>query len=239
MLPNNGRPTYYFRGNVTNNYVSFAGYTWRIVRVNEDGTVRLIMSNEINNNTEYQFNSLSSEVINIYYSESGESGIKYYLDTWYVNNIEQNGYSSKVAKGNYFCEQAKVSLDSDYSTNSGADMIAYNNYEPNFMCENDANGYGLVNASIGLITYDEAMYAGGYFDLPNNSYYLYRGMNYWTMSPAGVSATNATAWIIYTNGILHHNNVTNYNKIRPVINLKADVTATGLGTEENVPERIV
>jgi len=31
---NTGKPTYYFRGNVTNNYVKFAGQTWRIVRVN-------------------------------------------------------------------------------------------------------------------------------------------------------------------------------------------------------------
>lgn len=31
------KKTYYFRGAVTNNYVSFAGQTWRIVRINEDG----------------------------------------------------------------------------------------------------------------------------------------------------------------------------------------------------------
>ena len=42
----NGKPTYYFRGNVTNNYVTFAGMTWRIVRINEDGTIRLISALE-------------------------------------------------------------------------------------------------------------------------------------------------------------------------------------------------
>ena len=31
--------TYYYRGNVTNNYVSFAGFIWRIVRINGDGTM--------------------------------------------------------------------------------------------------------------------------------------------------------------------------------------------------------
>ena len=36
------RVTYYFRGDVENNYVSFAGLIWRIVRINEDGTVRLM-----------------------------------------------------------------------------------------------------------------------------------------------------------------------------------------------------
>ena len=34
--------TYYFRGAVTNNYVKFAGYYWRIVRINGDGSIRLI-----------------------------------------------------------------------------------------------------------------------------------------------------------------------------------------------------
>lgn len=36
--------SYYYRGNVKNNYVSYAGYTWRIVRENGDGSIRLIYS---------------------------------------------------------------------------------------------------------------------------------------------------------------------------------------------------
>ena len=39
--------TYYFRGAVENNYVSFAGFMWRIVRINEDGSVRLIKRDSI------------------------------------------------------------------------------------------------------------------------------------------------------------------------------------------------
>ena len=34
--------SYYFRGATTNNYVKFAGFYWRIVRINGDGTIRLI-----------------------------------------------------------------------------------------------------------------------------------------------------------------------------------------------------
>ena len=36
--------SYYYRGAVRNNYVSFAGFTWRIIRRNGDGSVRLIYS---------------------------------------------------------------------------------------------------------------------------------------------------------------------------------------------------
>ncbi len=34
--------SYYYRGNVTNNYVKFADKYWRIIRINSDGTVRVI-----------------------------------------------------------------------------------------------------------------------------------------------------------------------------------------------------
>ena len=34
--------TYYYRGSVAGNYVKCAGYYWRVIRVNGDGTVRLI-----------------------------------------------------------------------------------------------------------------------------------------------------------------------------------------------------
>ena len=35
--------TYYFRGNVSDNYVNFAGLCWRIVRIDENGSVKLIL----------------------------------------------------------------------------------------------------------------------------------------------------------------------------------------------------
>ncbi len=34
--------SYYFRGVVENNYVKFAGAYWRIIRINGDGTIRMI-----------------------------------------------------------------------------------------------------------------------------------------------------------------------------------------------------
>ena len=35
--------TYYYRGTVTDNYVSFANKLWRIVRINGDGSIRLVL----------------------------------------------------------------------------------------------------------------------------------------------------------------------------------------------------
>ncbi len=36
--------SYYFRGAITDNYVELAGFTWRVVRINGDGSIRLILN---------------------------------------------------------------------------------------------------------------------------------------------------------------------------------------------------
>ena len=38
--------SYYYRGNVVDNYVSFAGMCWRVVRIAGDGTVKLILEDQ-------------------------------------------------------------------------------------------------------------------------------------------------------------------------------------------------
>ena len=43
--------SYYYRGAVKNNYVSFAGFTWRIIRRNGDGSVRMIYSGKSTTDT--------------------------------------------------------------------------------------------------------------------------------------------------------------------------------------------
>ena len=43
--------SYYYRGTVKNNYVSFAGFTWRIIRRNGDGSIRMIYSGKSTSDT--------------------------------------------------------------------------------------------------------------------------------------------------------------------------------------------
>ena len=40
----NNTKSYYFRGEVNNNWVSFGGFYWRVLRINGDGSIRLIYS---------------------------------------------------------------------------------------------------------------------------------------------------------------------------------------------------
>lgn len=224
-----GTPTYYFRGKVENNYVDFAGFTWRIVRINEDGTIRLIMEEGINNNAAYVFNSNSNNYTYMYYSNSATNGAKYYLDLWYQDNIVDKGYSDKVATGNYYCEQVKTKYTDD-TTTGNANVPLYTNYTPSFMCENDGNNKGLINSSIGLLSNDEAIHAGAYFDSADTSYYLYKPYNYWLINAGGVYANSVLIWFMSGgNGSFALGGTAGTRIYRPVININADVNVIGSG----------
>ena len=118
--------TYYYRGNVKNNIVQFAGYYWQIIRINGDGSIRLIydgteknatgVKQSINNKT-YQFNSLYNDPTYVGYmygnpdattfdevhNNTNNSTIKTAVDNWYKTNIVDKGYSDKVATSVGFC----------------------------------------------------------------------------------------------------------------------------------------
>ena len=224
---NTGEPTYYFRGNVTNNYVSFAGQTWRIVRVNEDGTIRIVMQNGISS-TESKFNTNYNNYKYMYYTNSNA---KTKLESWYQTNIGGNtNLASKVATGAYYCEQAKAKYSSSYTSGS-ANMTLYSSYTPDFKCTTDGNGKGSVNASVGLLSYDEVVHAGGYYGRGNSKYYLNKSAIYWwTMSPAGFSGSDSGVWFVTTAGYLNYGDVSGTSRLRAVLNLKADTMVTGIGT---------
>ena len=230
---NTGNPTYYFRGNVENNYVSFAGFTWRIVRINEDGTIRIVMQDGINSNTKYSFNSIKDNLVNTYYTNSQA---KTTLESWYQTNIgSKSDLAKNVTSGAYYCEQAKAKY-SDSWTSGSATMTTYNKYTPYFKCSSDGNGKGVVNASVGLLSYDEVVYAGGYLGQSNSNYYLNNpDIHWWTMSPAGFSGSYSAVWYVAAeSGIVYRDSVANTLCLRPVLILNADTQISdGDGTKEN------
>ena len=230
---NSGKPTYYFRGNVVNNYVNYAEKTWRIVRINEDGSIKLILSQSVYKGF---FNSVSNDYSNIYYSNSDIAKPK--LDSWYATNIYDKGYDSYVKTGE-FCEAAKVKPTQEM-TAGNAIMITPTIYTPNFKCSPDGNGKGIVNGKVGLITYDEVVHAGRTFEASfsgfnYDGYYLFifSSVNY-TMSPAGKNSEGNGLWVIDDEGFSNTSFQSNRDaNMRPVINLNANVIATGTGTSSD------
>ena len=226
-----GNKTYYFRGNPTNNYIKFAGKDYRILRVNEDGTIRIMLTSSIGNN---KFNSTYNTYDKMYYTNSE---LKTVVDNWFTTNITGDN-ASKVVSGNYFCEAARVAYDgTDYKLNTGSTKLtAKESYTPTFECTTDGNGKGVVTSKVGLVTYDETIYAGGWYYVSELSYpyYLNSGSSYWTMIPAGFSDYNyANAWYVRSGGNTGNTNVGSTRGVRPVLILSADTLVSGSGTSSD------
>ena len=227
----NSGTTYFYRGAVTNNYVSFAGSTWRIVRINENGSVRLLLNEGINNNMNYKFNPSYNNYSYMYYSNSDvDNGVKRTVDTWYDNNIK--GYEEYIADTE-FCEQFKVTYSSSYATAGSVTVPLYSSYTSNFKCSTDGNGKGVLTSKVGLLTYDEAVHAGNHYNNSSDSYITNSNYYYWLMSPAGADNIFADAWFVNNGGNINVNYVRSNRVVRPVISLKAGLLATGSGTSDD------
>ena len=221
--------TYYFRGAVTNNYVKFAGKTWRIVRINGDGTIRLILHGNIAYKKFKSPDAGNAQYVGYTYNGT-DSEIKTYLEnTWYNSNLSD--YDEYIAEST-FCNDTITASTSGSFTYYGARERLKTNKTPSFKCNNTDKSYGgMYKLKIGLITADEVAFAGGKFSTTNSSYYLNLGYNYWTMSPYHSSSSSNNMFYVSSSGSLLNYSVSSSLYVVPVINLKYNTIITsGTGT---------
>lgn len=132
MAPDAYGTSYYYRGNVQNNYVKFANFYWRIVRINGDGSVRIIYDGTVAHangeestdrtigNSKYNYSDIDNAYAGYMYGIPGsstyeethanvnDSEIKKYIDTWYENNIKTSKYENYLVD-NVFCNNRSIS----------------------------------------------------------------------------------------------------------------------------------
>ncbi len=77
--------TFYFRGTNQNNNFSFMNKDWKIVRINKDGSIKLVLNDSIGTST-YQ-------------------NIDTTLNTWYNSNIKGKDYEKYIVQDNYCNDQ--------------------------------------------------------------------------------------------------------------------------------------
>mgnify|MGYP004639542743 FL=1 len=182
--------SYYYRGAVENNYLKFAGYFWRVVRINGNGSIRIIYdgtsahaNGESSADRQYgtsQFNTNYNNNMYVgYMYTSGEahgtgtsSAIKTNADKFYTDKL--SSYASKLDTNAGFCgDRSNLNQQSGVGTGT---VITYNKgylrveeSAPTLTCENASDYYTVASASsgnkklsypIGLITADEMMLAG-------------------------------------------------------------------------------
>ncbi len=159
--------TYYFRGAVEDNYVKIGDMEllWRIVRVNGDGTIRLI-ADEVVGESSFNINRDNEKYVGYTYDNSkpnvGDgtpSTIKTYLENWYTINLGE--YDNLIASTRY-CNDTSVFSVSDNIIYYGMEGRLNINKTPQFICPNTTNSYGgEYDLKIGLLSADEAVFAGG------------------------------------------------------------------------------
>ena len=276
--------SYVYAGAPTDNWVSFAGYYWRIIRINGDGSIRMIYAGtsttesgtddqistsayNTNRNDNayvgYMYGSTGASSYSATHANTNNSTIKGILDNWYKTNIVDKGHSDKVSTEAGFCNDRKTQsgIWSGYGNlGYGTNLTGYapagrlisneswkSSQTPSLKCSQIDNDMFTVSGSskgnhkltypVGLITSDEVVLAGGFGGSSNNSYYLHTGKFYWTMSPYNFySSGGALVFYVQSSGslsIIYNDGVDGKHGVRPVINLKADVTITGEGTSSN------
>ncbi len=135
-MEDDGGTSYYYRGSVNNNYVKYAGAYWRIIRINGNGSVRLLYAGTTANATGSGLNIKSSvfntkrdnpayngymygSTLNESYAKTtaneNNSTIKTVLDDWYKSKILGTSNESVIADAG-FCNDRSVYSGNGYTT---------------------------------------------------------------------------------------------------------------------------
>lgn len=249
--------SYYYRGGVTDNYVDFAGKCWRIVRIEGDGSLKLILED---NNTTCESASFTGNWIigqgNYGYDankmadyenfNNRTTSQKYLMNRWYTTNI--TGTNDNKVKTEQACigdtTNKYNSIGSNYTGGSSWYYDAYKRlavsgrYSPSLKC----SGTKASASKVYPLTADEIILAGGKMgsNQTNKEYYLRKyNANFWGLSVISHSSVDGIyvdkSTIVYSsNGIVADDSVDSKNNIRPSISLIPEIEISdGIGTKSN------
>jgi len=201
---------------------------WQIVRINEDGSVRLIY------NGDYPTGTHNS----VYINPNPWTEFESELNDFYEDNL--SGVANYLADAGFCMDRS--SYNSSYYGAYG--RLTQSSVNPKFACPNITDDLYTTNSSsignkaldypIGLLTADEYVYAGASWNKENNAYYLANGIISWTMTPY----SETKMFVISDLDTNDYDYLTDYSKsqfynFRPVINVKGTVSVTGDGTYQN------
>ncbi len=268
-------PTYYYRGSVENNYVYFANRYWRIIRINGDGSIRMIYDGTVahqngESSTDRQIDSSTFNPNNDnnmyvgYMYTNGEahglgtsSIIKQANDNFYTSVLSP--YMSYIDTNEGFCGD-RSSLFISNESGIGTAITYSKGYLreslglPSLSCENSSDLYTVSSSNkgnkaltypVGLITADETIFAGNSAGVFNGAYsfqsrnvngFLTTGYHFWTMTPAGFyipfggEIYMSYVFVVTSSGKVDDDRPTIEYGLRPVINIRSNVTVSGNGT---------
>ena len=194
--------SYYYRGSVENNYVKFGRYYWRIIRINGNGSIRMIYDGTVAHDngeasedryyskTNYNSTARDNMYVGYMYTSGQVHGtgtsslIKTSNDNFYKDKLIN--YANYIDTNTGFCGDRSV-ISSNTGTGTGSNYTLYGGYErllksqPSLKCESTSDYYTVNGSSkgnkalsypVGLVTMDEVMYAGYAGGYSNGAYVL-------------------------------------------------------------------
>lgn len=204
----NDGTTYYFRGDVKNNYVYFAGFYWRVVRINGNGSIRLVYqgttadatgtatspsTTKYNNANVLVSDKPAHLLVKYYESLTIQSSLYSVANSWYESNL--NTYSDFLDYEAGYCNDISTTSGtySDFTNNKAVTFSGktrLSNKAPTLDCPSGSyitttaasTGTKKLQYPSAVLTMDDVYFAGG-TSSNNTNYYLYTGQAYWTMTP--------------------------------------------------------
>ena len=175
IVGSNPIDVYYYAGNTTNNWVKFAGFYWRIMRTNHDGSIRLLYVGTSHDTTsanigksKFNENYDSPKYFGYKYGEDDstldgirenttDSTIKTTLDAWYANNMIS--YTKYLSSKAVYCNDRNLGTAQTYDVESEFLFSSYNRLDegsntpsvnPTYNCTNIKDSFSVDNTEAEL-----------------------------------------------------------------------------------------
>lgn len=190
----------------------------------------------------FMYGNVSSDNYESEHKNNNSSDIKKYLDVWYNTNIKD--YESIIDDSSIYCNNRTTKkfnyknilyntggysnlntgylLMNDYYIQEDGEKITLDCNLKDRFSVNSKYGNNKLNYPIGLLTIEEAYYAGFMPNKTNNTNnYLNANYDYITMTPAYYNGQDAYNFVMSKNKVIL-GKVSNLYNTRPVITIKKD-----------------
>lgn len=214
--------SYYFRGDNVNNYIVFDGLLWRITKINNDNSIRLIEAGKRESvvwDDRYNSEKGTTTGINNYVYDNLSSRIKENLDNIYNNNDDVTYILSKSAKG--YIKETSLCI----GKRNGADSINDGSIECSSKVDNQYIGLLQLNEYI-IASLDTNCINAASSSCENYNYLADFENSYWTLTAN--SENNSQVYKIYKSA--ETSTAANTGMARMVINISENTTVKGNGT---------
>ena len=211
---------YVFRGEKVNNYLQFNDRLFRIVRIYEDGTMKIMLNEDYREKTYVWDNRYNAEVKFSYgYNNYEKSRLKEALDSIYENNrfLTDDSYKARIVPVD-LCVGKRKSTD----TRSDQEVECSDKLENQYVFTITAYDYMLASLDE-KCTYVTAKSCRNYN-------YMVAGFNYWT-----ITADPDTSYHAYkVGGSISSKETSDTAALRPTVVLSKDnMYQSGNGTKES------